>query len=374
MAFQCKHCGGQLIFIPGSLHLKCVHCSFEEKIEVTADNVPLHDISEKETHKTSFNILKCPSCGAEFNRSNIAIDKCPYCTTIIINKNVIDKSGIGFDGIIPFKISKSDAIESIKQWRKKLYLTPGRFKKYIYQLDFLKGVYVPYFLVHTKTHINYKGKCGQKSLTSKKTSWTSENGELTTRIENLALVATTSIPKQIKDRTMPDFGEIVAEPWNNRWNFNELVPFSELFCLGFSTEVPQMNAEKVIHHNESKIKYELEQKVVQKIEKSGCDEGFVSSLSYNHLELNYQLALMPVWISAVKFNNRLYQILVNGQTGEVIGERPVSKFKVALMWLLVIILIFYIGFIIALQNYWLWGLHIVFIIIAIYIKKCKKNN
>jgi CHASE2 domain-containing sensor protein len=83
---------------------------------------------------------------------------------------------------------------------------------------------------------------------------------------------------------------------------------------------------------------------------------------------------MPVWISAVKFNNRLYQILVNGQTGEVIGERPVSKFKVALMWLLVIILIFYIGFIIALQNYWLWGLHIVFIIIAIYIKKCKKNN
>jgi hypothetical protein len=136
---------------------------------------------------------------------------------------------------------------------KKTHLTPGRFKKYIYQLDFIKGVYVPYFLVHTKTHINYKGKCGQKSLTSKKTSWTSENGELTTRIENLALVATTSIPKQIKDRTMPDFCEIVAEPRNNRWNFNELVPFSELFCLGFSTEVPQMNAQKVIHHNESKI-------------------------------------------------------------------------------------------------------------------------
>lgn len=374
MAFQCKQCGGQVGYIPGSLLLKCIHCSSEEKIEVTSDSIPLHHLDDNEVTKSTLYILKCPSCGAEFRQSNIAIDQCPYCTTIIVNESIIDKTGLGFDGIIPFKISKSDAIEKIKKWRKKLYLAPNDFKKYIYQLDFLKGTYVPYWLIYTKTHVNYKGKCGQESLTSKKTRWTGESGELTTRLENLALLGTTSIPKQIKDKTMPDFGDVVAEPWDNRWNFNELLPFHDAFCLGFSSEIPQIEAGKVIEKNESKIKYELEQKVIQKIEKSGCDEGMVNNLSYKHLELNYRLVLLPVWISAFKFKDRVYQILVNGQTGEVIGERPVSKFKVALMWTFVFILIFYIGFIIALQNYWLWGLHIAFLIIAIYLKKLKKDN
>lgn len=373
MAFQCKHCNGQLIYIPGTLKLSCIHCSSEEKIEVSSDNILLHDISEKEVYKSHY-ILKCPSCGAEFNQSNIAIDKCPYCTTIIINENYINKAGIGFDGIIPFKISRLEAIESIKKWRKKLYLAPNSFKKYIYQIDFLKGAYVPYFLIHTKTHVNYKGKCGQNFFTSKKTIWSSENGELITRIENLALLGTTSIPKEIKDKTMPDFGEIVAEPWNNRWNFNELLPFSEWFCLGYSTELPQINVKNVININESKIKYELEQKVIEKIEKSGCDEAMVNKLSYNHLEIKYQLVLLPVWISAFKFKNRVYQVLVNGQTGEVVGDRPISKFKYILMWIFTLLGILYILFILALQNYWLWALHIAIIITAIYLKKKNKDG
>ncbi|GAB4448586.1 MAG: hypothetical protein Fur0028_03680 [Bacteroidales bacterium] len=374
MTNQCKQCGGQVDYIPGSLLLKCTHCSSEEKIEVKLDSIPLHHFDDNEVTKSSINILKCPTCGAEFRQSNIAIDQCPYCTTIVVNESIINKTEVGFDGIIPFKISKYDAIEKIKKWRKKRCLSPNDFKKYIYQLDFLKGIYVPYWLIYTKTHVNYKGKCGQESLTSKKTRWTGENGELTTRLENLALLGTTSIPKQIMDKTMPDFGEVVAEPWDNRWDFNQLLPFNDSFCFGFSSEMPQIEAIKVINNNESKIKYELEQKVIQKIEKSGCDMGMVNNLSYKHLELDYRLVLLPVWISAFKFKNRVYQILVNGQSGEVIGERPVSRFKVAIMWILIFILIIYIGFIIALQNYWLWGLHLALIIIAIYLKQLKKDN
>ncbi len=173
---------------------------------------------------------------------------------------------------------------------------------------------------------------------------------------------------------MPDFGEIVAEPWYNRWNFNELLPFSERFCLGYFTELPQINVKNVININESKIKYELEQKVIEKIEKSGCDEAIVYKLSYTHLEIKCQLVLLPVWISAFKFKNRVYQVLVNGQTGEVVGDRPISKFKYILMWIFIIWGILYILFILALQNYWLLALHIATIITAIYIKKKNKDG
>jgi hypothetical protein len=49
--------------------------------------------------------------------------------------------------------------------------------------------------------------------------------------------------------------------------------------------------------------------------------------------------LFPVWISAFSFNGKLYQFVVNGQTGKVSGESPVDKLKVAITVILIIAII-----------------------------------
>ncbi len=81
-----------------------------------------------------------------------------------------------------------------------------------------------------------------------------------------------------------------------------------------------------------------------------------------------------MWIGAYYYKKHLFQILVNGQTGEVIGERPISKTKVAIMWILIMFLILYLIFIIALQNYVIWAIHVLLIVIAIYLKERKEKN
>ena len=38
-------------------------------------------------------------------------------------------------------------------------------------------------------------------------------------------------------------------------------------------------------------------------------------------------ALLPVWFFNYKYNGKDYSFAVNGQTGSMFGELPVSKFK-----------------------------------------------
>jgi hypothetical protein len=61
----------------------------------------------------------------------------------------------------------------------------------------------------------------------------------------------------------------------------------------------------------------------------GGDEQRIDNydVTYNALGLKY--LLLPVWISAYRYNGKLYHFVVNACTGEVTGNRPYSWAKIA---------------------------------------------
>jgi hypothetical protein len=38
---------------------------------------------------------------------------------------------------------------------------------------------------------------------------------------------------------------------------------------------------------------------------------------------------LPIWIYGYRYQNTEYRVLVNGHTGEIVGDRPVSRARVA---------------------------------------------
>ena len=48
---------------------------------------------------------------------------------------------------------------------------------------------------------------------------------------------------------------------------------------------------------------------------------------------------MPIYAGAYRYNNKLFQIVVNGRTGEIQGDRPYSVWKITLLVLAVLLLI-----------------------------------
>jgi hypothetical protein len=52
---------------------------------------------------------------------------------------------------------------------------------------------------------------------------------------------------------------------------------------------------------------------------------------------------LPVYAGAYRYNNKLFQIVVNGRTGEIQGDRPYSVWKIALLVVAVLLLIILIA-------------------------------
>ena len=65
--------------------------------------------------------------------------------------------------------------------------------------------------------------------------------------------------------------------------------------------------------------------------------GLNVSSSFSHI--NTDLCLLPIYLWSYRYRDKLYRFMVNGQTGRVQGEAPISWWKVALAVLIVLILL-----------------------------------
>jgi hypothetical protein len=55
--------------------------------------------------------------------------------------------------------------------------------------------------------------------------------------------------------------------------------------------------------------------------------------------MTYKHVLFPVWIASYRYKDKVYHFLINGQTGEVQGQAPISWIRVALVVIVVIIIL-----------------------------------
>jgi hypothetical protein len=62
----------------------------------------------------------------------------------------------------------------------------------------------------------------------------------------------------------------------------------------------------------------------------GGDEQRVTSVDTRYSDITFKLVLLPVWIACYLHGGRTWQVLINGRTGEVIGQRPYSAIKIAI--------------------------------------------
>ena len=54
------------------------------------------------------------------------------------------------------------------------------------------------------------------------------------------------------------------------------------------------------------------------------------TMSVKHSGIKYKYLLLPIWLSSFKYKQKIYQFMVNGQTGRVGGRTPVSAIRVAI--------------------------------------------
>jgi hypothetical protein len=68
----------------------------------------------------------------------------------------------------------------------------------------------------------------------------------------------------------------------------------------------------------------------------GGDHQRLDTVRTQHVGITFKHILMPVWLAAYRYYDQPYQILINGRSGRVAGNRPYSWVKIMLLVLLII--------------------------------------
>jgi hypothetical protein len=73
----------------------------------------------------------------------------------------------------------------------------------------------------------------------------------------------------------------------------------------------------------------------------GGDQQRIDSVETRYGRFTFKHVLLPAWVSAYRYRDKVYRFVVNAQTGETSGEAPLSGWKVAGLVVLALVLIYF---------------------------------
>ncbi len=341
--FPCNNCGAKVEFNPRERALKCPYCGHTSKVEDDGGEVEERDFNEYASKLVKGAVrgiegrstqTKCSGCGAMvLLEDKVVTEQCPFCSTHLDHQPEAVEGMLPPESLIPFRVDLRHARESFDKWLGKLWFAPTELKK-VANLGQLQGVYIPYWTYDAMTYTKYRGMRGdnyqeteyyterdangntvQRSRTVTKTNWYHVSGEVQHFFDDLLVCGSKSVPPHLI-RGM--------EPWDT----GELEPFQDSFLAGLKTEryAVDLKAGLVI------AKDMMEPTIVNLIRRDiGGDHQRIESTDTRYLGVTFKHCLLPVWLANYRYHEKLFQILINGRTGKVSGERPWSWMKIGLL-------------------------------------------
>lgn len=121
------------------------------------------------------------------------------------------------------------------------------------------------------------------------------------------------------------------------WPIQAAVPYTPEFVAGHFSRTYDLDPQNVFTNAaQPRIDSQIESSIRRDI---GGDHQRISSRSTAYDLLQFMYLLLPMWLLTVNYDGRPFQVMVNGLTGEVQGERPWSTVKIAAASILGLIVI-----------------------------------
>ena len=316
MDHKCPACGAPLLYITKLAKWKCDYCDTEYTLE---DLKKLGVIKEeKDEENVSYDTYLCKDCGAEIIADeNTASTFCLYCGNTAILKNKLSGE-FKPDKLIPFKVVKEDAINAFKGLKKGRPLLPKDFVSEE-NIEKITGLYVPFWLYD----ITYAGNVTAKA--TKVTSWTSGDTHYTKtdtyQVERDLTASYKLVPVDGSEKFANDIMNTI-EPFD----YKELVEYNHAYLSGFLAEKYDVSKETA-YEDARKRSFNSTLSEAKSSMKGYSSVSITGNTLKDKLD-GTQYALLPVFMVNVKYKDKYYLFAMNGQTGEFVGNMPISAGRV----------------------------------------------
>ena len=321
----------------------CPACGAPQIIEATA-------VAETPQHK----FFRCDNCGSEVaadpdQRSYV----CPFCDSTIVVEFTPDQTGRQPpEFVIGFAVTHEQAQAKFQQWiSKNRWFRPGDLQSTMIA-DKLKGVYLPFwsfsmlaqsrwsasigeywYRTETYTTTDSKGRTVVKTRQVRETEWWPLAGQHHHYYSGFLVSGSRGLPQAYAERIKP-------------FNMPALKRYEPYYLAGWLAEEYSVARDDALKMCQQEF-YNREQRNVGAFLPGDTHRSL--ELSTNFSNVNSDLCLLPVYVLSYRYREKLYRFLVNGQTGKIAGDKPLSWKRIGSFvgGILLVIALIVIGILIA---------------------------
>jgi hypothetical protein len=279
--------------------------------------------------------FRCNNCGSE-----VAVDlsqrsyTCAFCdSTYVVEFSAAESPRQPPEFVIGFAISPEKAQELFRHWvGQRSLFRPGDLPTAAALAEKLRGIYLPFWSFSMLASSNWSASIGEywyrtetyttivkgrpvtRTRRVRETEWWPLSGRHRRFYSGYLVSGSKGLPQAEAERVKP-------------FNLPALKRYEPYFLAGWLNEEYSVTREQAL---------DACQREFQRRE-NGNVAAFLPGDTHRSLEVSTHfshiasdLCLLPVYIFSYRYQNKLFRVLINGQTGKVAGDKPLSKVRIGI--------------------------------------------
>jgi Zn finger protein HypA/HybF involved in hydrogenase expression len=350
----CPECGGDAEWNAAKKALACPYCGtvlpwtdgedtlgaavFEHNLEEALSSVGPSDRGLKAEKKS----VKCESCQAiSIFDPDRAAQRCDFCGSPSIVPVDDLTNAITPESLLPAVVAAPQVRDQLRAWYGSRWFAPTKLKRAALT-DTLHGIYLPYwtFDAHvdarwtaesgyhyyvTETYQDSNGKTQTRQV--QRTRWEDSAGQLSHFFDDDAVPGTVGVHTALLRK---------VEPFPT---LTDLKPYDPAYVRGWTVERYQVDLGQASQVSKQQMDATIHQLCSREVpgdtQRNLQVESDYQGRTFKHI-------LVPVWLTTYTYGPKSFQVVVNGYTGKMAGEFPLSWVKITFAVLGVLLVIFII--------------------------------
>jgi len=328
--FKCRHCGGTVSYSATEHVLTCPYCGRAQDLdaEEVGEAAAEFEFTLETMERAHYGWgeerreLACESCGAVVTVAPAALtDTCAFCGSNRVLARDIAGDVLRPTALIPFVVDKERVQAQVAGWLGRGWMHPPELHT-VRALRELAGIYLPFWTFDTHVDANWKAEVGTPKTeryysngewkTRTVIRWRWRSGRVHVPIDDHMVAGTAHVSRVILRKVIP-------------FDLEGLVEYDPGYLAGWQAKAYDVQLQDA---------WERAKEQIRERSKRACYADTGSShvrnfrMAADFGDERWRYILLPVYLVSYPFEGRTFQVMVNGQTGQVAGQKPVAWVRV----------------------------------------------
>lgn len=330
--YRCPACAGTMAFDAEHVALICGQCGHRAETEADGDTAnrrrftPQAIAEASQTWQLDRRDLHCDGCGVD-----LAVDEgslvaqCPFCGSnqVLLRPGAV--RGLRPSAVVPFSVSGEGLRTQVQAWLGRGWLHPADLAQAASIQNFT-GIYLPFWLFDARCRAAWKAEVGTsrtrtvhrggKRQVQHYIDWNWRTGRVALALDDRLQPGTEQVPPGLLQAAQP-------------YDLTALAPYRPDFLAGWQALTYDVGLTEAWDAARARMRDEV---------RSACrrdtrgDHVRHLTVEADFDEEQWRYVLLPMHLCAYRYGGKTWRVAVNGQTGQVVGAKPVVWARV---WLTV---------------------------------------